>query len=143
MASKNATRRSWSMMKSRCDNPNFPKFHLWGGRGITYDPKWKQFKGFLEDMGERPEGMTLDRYPNKDGNYCKSNCRWATPRQQSCNLKNNHPVPGVRWMKSKDFTAGGCWRAHIKLDGKQCWLYNGPDFFEAVCARKSADLKYK
>jgi hypothetical protein len=40
---------------------------------------------FLIDMGERPKGKTLDRFPNKDGNYTKSNCRWATPKQQRAN----------------------------------------------------------
>jgi hypothetical protein len=73
-------------MRDRCHNPNHFAFHHYGGRGITHDPRWEDFAAFLEDMGERPEGLTLDRI-DPDGNYCKSNCRWATRYQQTHNRR--------------------------------------------------------
>jgi len=73
-------------MKQRCRNKNAPDYHRYGGRGIAICDRWlNSFENFLADMGERPSGMTLDRYPEKDGNYEPGNCRWATPKQQAAN----------------------------------------------------------
>lgn len=85
------TYTSWAAMKERCSNPNHPHYAEYGGRGIVFDKKWTEFVGFLEDMGERPVGTTLDR---KDGNkgYFKSNCRWATPKEQGRNKRTNRLV---------------------------------------------------
>lgn len=58
---------SWNCMKTRCTNPNSNRWHLYGGRGITYDPRWEDFGAFLEDMGERPPGTSIDRI-DSDGN---------------------------------------------------------------------------
>jgi len=73
---------SWISMVSRCNNPNNVDYHYYGGRGISVCERWLIFENFFEDMGERPEGMTIDRFPDKDGNYEPSNCRWATRKQQ-------------------------------------------------------------
>lgn len=78
----------WQMMQQRCDNPKNKGYHRYGGRGISIDPRWRVFANFISDMGARPAGHTLDRRDN-DGNYCKSNCRWATPKQQSRNMVSN------------------------------------------------------
>ena len=87
--------RTWATMRQRCNNPKNSKFYLYGGRGITVDPKWEDFAEFLKDMGERPEGMTLDRKDNTLG-YSKENCRWATPSEQNSNRrKYKHDATGL------------------------------------------------
>lgn len=75
---------SWQNMRQRCRNPSHPRWTDWGGRGITVCDRWNSFENFLADMGERPEGTTLDRI-NGDGNYEPSNCRWADITTQNRN----------------------------------------------------------
>ena len=53
---------------------------------LCCDPKWENFLGFVEDMGERPEDLTLDRV-DVDGSYSAENCRWATYSQQNSNRR--------------------------------------------------------
>lgn len=79
-----ATHNSWLNMKLRCKNNP-----LYVERGITVCERWAtSFRKFLEDMGERPDGTTLER-KNNDGGYEPANCRWATPAEQSRNKKSN------------------------------------------------------
>lgn len=78
---------TWATMKSRCYNSNSFKFKHYGARGITVCERWlNSFPNFLEDMGDRPDGMTLSRIDN-DGPYCKENCEWQTPSQQNYNRR--------------------------------------------------------
>lgn len=82
------TYNSWKSMKQRCSNPKALVYQYYGGIGIRFCEKWNSFEGFLEDMGERPAGTTLDRIES-DKDYCKENCRWATQEIQDNNRKNH------------------------------------------------------
>lgn len=99
------TYTSWYSMKQRCDCPTRPKYEHYGGRGITYDPRWAKFENFLADMGERPQGMSLDRV-DVDKNYSKENCRWSTQYGQNINRRDTHMLtyagetkPRIEWAK--------------------------------------------
>lgn len=82
--------RSWMKMRRRCNDPKDGRWKDYGGRGISVCKEWNEdFVIFLADMGYPPKGTTLDRYPNKDGNYEPGNCRWATPKQQQNNMRSN------------------------------------------------------
>lgn len=80
------TYSSWARMIQRCTNPKYNKYQLYGGRGITICDRWLKFEDFLVDMGERPKGKTIDRFPDRNGNYEPGNCRWATINEQNRNL---------------------------------------------------------
>lgn len=76
---------SWQAMKNRCNNPSFKNYDRYGGRGITYDPAWEDFKNFLKDMGEKPSPKHQLERADNDKNYNKENCIWATRKQQTRN----------------------------------------------------------
>jgi hypothetical protein len=87
------TYSTWLSMNKRCHDQNNPSYGRYGGSGIAVCQKWRDsFEAFYADMGERPAGTSLDRYPNKQGNYEPGNCRWATLEEQGRNKTNNAVV---------------------------------------------------
>ena len=82
------TYKSWKSMIERCEKPYHKAYESYGGAGVTVCERWHNFEAFLADMGERPAGMTLDRWPNPAGNYEPGNTRWATPLEQRHNRRN-------------------------------------------------------
>lgn len=76
-------------MITRCENPSHRFWSLYGGAGIVVCDRWHSFELFLEDMGERPgKEFSLDRHPDRNGNYEPGNVRWATQAQQIQNSAN-------------------------------------------------------
>lgn len=86
--SRTSTYTIWKTMVARCTRPHAKDFPRYGGRGITVCERWRTFANFLADMGERPAGLTLDR-KDGTGGYEPANCRWATPKEQARNRRNN------------------------------------------------------
>ncbi len=88
--SKSAEYNIWNLIKSRCYREKDSRFHDYGGRGIKVSKRWKNsFENFIMDMGPRPSNRySIDRI-NNNGNYTKSNCRWATNIEQCNNTRYN------------------------------------------------------
>jgi hypothetical protein len=88
---------SWRGMVERCTNPNHKNYNRYGGRGITVCDRWRKFENFLEDMGNRPDGCSIERIRNDEG-YGPENCTWATRGQQVRNTSASHFIEhnGVR-----------------------------------------------
>lgn len=80
--------RSWMQMRRRCLSPLSHVWKDYGGRGITICKRWSNYENFLQDLGPRPKGMSLDRIDN-NGNYEPGNCRWTTQKIQSNNTRSN------------------------------------------------------
>lgn len=102
----------WRGIKSRCLNTNYKRFKDYGGRGITVCDRWLKFDNFLEDMGEVPNGRSIDRIDNNKG-YYKENCRWATPKEQSSNTRDtvfltykNETLSVIQWSRKIGINAG-------------------------------------
>lgn len=93
------TYKTWISMRSRCTNESDVNYSQYGGRGISVCDEWlSEFTVFLADMGEQPEGLSLDRIDNDKG-YSKENCRWATAKEQHRNKRNSKYwfIDGVRY----------------------------------------------
>lgn len=111
-----------SNMKARCDNPKHPQYPDYGGRGITYEPRWKGLTEFAEDMLESyHEGLSLDRV-DVNGDYNKDNCRWTDMSVQGHNKRKAEgclfQTKGVRMNNGNPETLV----ASIQIKGKGCYL---------------------
>lgn len=107
---------TWIDMLRRCGNPSRDNYHNYGGRGIQVCERWMSFENFLVDMGEPPPGMTLDRYPDNNGNYEPGNCRWATAIEQCSNTRRSRYliVSGERMTISQSAAKYGISKTVIK-----------------------------
>lgn len=83
------TYESWKAMRNRCSNPKNDSYPWYGGRGIRVCERWQSFDAFFADMGERPDGQTIDRI-DPDGDYTPTNCRWATLGEQYASRRNHN-----------------------------------------------------
>lgn len=131
---------SYISMINRC----FDSKTNYGGRGITVCDRWLELEGagflnFIEDMGERPDGTTLDRI-DVNGNYEPSNCRWATNGVQTFNQRvrkdNKSGVAGVIWNKTLKK-----WMSYIQKDKQRFVLGYFDNYEEAVKIRMEAEIK--
>ena len=83
---------TWRNMVNRCTNSNRPDYERYGGRGITVCARWIDSPQlFIDDMGERPAGHSIDRIDNDKG-YSPDNCRWATASQQGKNTRRARKI---------------------------------------------------
>jgi len=123
--------RAWQHMKERCYNKNNKRYNDYGGRGICVCDRWlDSFENFYSDMGARPSVRhSLDRYPNNDGGYEPSNCRWATTQQQSKGKRNERLIQfedgfytmkelAAKLGKSNDFIRGRFIRGYKEKNRK-------------------------
>lgn len=132
----------WCGMKQRCYDKNCKDYPRYGGSGVRICPQWKtSYQSFLDHVGRCPEGMSIDRYPDGDGDYSPENVRWATHSEQNHNrssMRNNKSgKKGVFELKS-----GEGFQAAIMFEKKRIHLGTFQSFKEAKHARECAELKY-
>jgi hypothetical protein len=83
---------TWRNMLRRCNNPADDSYKYYGGRGIKVCQRWaSSYEAFLQDMGERPDGKSLDRI-DVNGDYSPNNCRWADSNTQHNNRRDNRLI---------------------------------------------------
>lgn len=130
-------------MVKRCLDTSNNKYYDYGGRGIKICDRWLESNGegfinFYSDMGDKPEGLSLDRI-DVNGNYEPDNCRWATNKEQAYNKRR---YKSNRSGRTGVYERHGKYLACIRVDGKQIHLGTFYTFEDAVNKRELAELEY-
>lgn len=138
---ESATYSTWRAMKARCNRKTSAYYNYYGARGIKVCQRWNcSFSNFLEDMGEKPEGMSLERKDNSKG-YSPENCCWADKFVQSRNQRlrkdSTSGFKGVNWNKRRN-----AWIVRIQYNNKRKDIGAFKELKEAIKARKEAEDKY-
>lgn len=135
-SSKKSVYFAWQGMLNRCRNKNISKYSYYGGRGIKVCERWAtSFENFIHDMGDRPEGMTIERV-DVNGDYCPENCKWDSRMEQMRTIRSRSKW-GIKGVVKR---ANG-WAVYIGLNYKKIYVGCSTDFFEACCMRKSSEIK--
>lgn len=132
--SRSRAYNSWSQMKYRCERESHVAFREYGERGITVCERWQSFENFLADMGNPPDGHSLDRI-DTNGNYEPGNCRWATPKQQ---VENRRNTVYVQHHGKKQTLVDACKELGLNIHGVRQRLRRG---LGVDIALSSADLR--
>lgn len=134
---------SWRAMRERCYNPNSTAYTNYGGKGVVVCDRWRGdegFQNFLEDMGERPEGMSINRI-NGAKIYSKETCEWATNSLQGFDKgirsSNTSGKTGINWDDKIQR-----WRTSIRKEGQAYYLGVYRSFEEAAIVRNKAELEH-
>lgn len=127
-------------MEQRATNPNHKRYKDYGHLGM--DIRWKKFANFLEDMGEKPEGLTLDRIDNEVG-YFKNNCRWATPSDQMHHQKQRQGKVNFRGVSLKKDNKFKKYCAEIKYNYQKIRLGTFYSAEEAALAYDCAAIQIR
>lgn len=128
----------WNTMMERCYNPNSTSYHKYGERGIKVCERWQVFENFFEDMGDKPDGLSLERI-DVNGDYHPDNCKWGTASEQAFNIRKRSNNTSGR--TGVDLDASGLWRARIWKD-KKCYKLGYFESYEEACeARSNAELE--
>ena len=124
------TYRCWGYMLQRCYNKNNKDYIHYGNRGIIVCHEWHDFENFLRDMGEKPEGLTIDRKDNDKG-YNKENCKWSTQKEQ---VHNRRPHGKSKYIGVWSRKENNTWRSTLYVGKKRISIGNFKTELEAAKA---------